>query len=597
MLRKLSSLLCIFALLASIGLGASRSARAGVGIPAEPAKIPEWALAVLSLREFGAFFDKAAAYAGRVLPNSAALAKQSLQSFFKFPVRDGLKRDEPGLIYILDPQAAGVQKEAAFFLPLADAAAFKLALVNALGMPVEANGVLTFTLPQPLPEPDKQLLVQLTGDKAWIAPTPETLKKLIDFTGNTTAYDLMGHAASDAVLTLKLERIKRLYGTKLNASLELGVMMATMDVPQQAEGLKKRAAEALSLLWQVDLAELHLAFDEIAGASAELKVRPVKDSALASEFKKLNGLNVGRLVRFLPLDAPLIATWNMSGAALASGVRAEWAKQTVNASPDNPLPQAGKEISLALADLIEQLNGEASVALWAKDQGLGLLFGAESADTAKALAAVKTAVERTVAAANAGFRTYTANPNLPNVVVLKAGPGGTQNTVTIHECQIEVPSASAQERAPVERLLGWPAAVDLAQSGKALLVCSGRNAQDTLKQALNRDSQGKQALPSMLTAGTAALVLIRPVQLAGDLLRIDPDQTASAEKLVAGLPRTPILITVPVGDGSLALRVQVPAETANALLQLRDRMKRARVAFGSSGTVPDAAIPAPPPAK
>jgi hypothetical protein len=70
------------------------------------------------------------------------------------------------------------------------AAAVKNALIGAYGAPAEADGVMTFTLVQPLPQPDRTLLIKIADGLLLAAPNLAVLKKLEEFEKANVTYTL-----------------------------------------------------------------------------------------------------------------------------------------------------------------------------------------------------------------------------------------------------------------------------------------------------------------------------------------------------------------------------------------------------------------------
>ncbi|MCY3019897.1 MAG: hypothetical protein NTW87_12820, partial [Planctomycetota bacterium] len=167
---------------AADGATPGKTARKPVAGKAVPAPVPDWALGALYVRELGNGLVKAGVYADKLLPNSAELAKQMVMSYLlELPADAGLKPDGPAAIYALDPLATNTKNERAFIVPVADAATLKTALINTYGVPTEEGGVMTFVLPQPVPQPDRTLLLKLAQGRLLGAPNSVVLRKLDEY--------------------------------------------------------------------------------------------------------------------------------------------------------------------------------------------------------------------------------------------------------------------------------------------------------------------------------------------------------------------------------------------------------------------------------
>lgn len=562
---------------------------AAAGEPAAPpAKVPEWAVGVLALRQFGPFFDKVGAYANQIVPNSGELAKQKLAaSLFKLPVNNGLKSAAPVLIYILDPLIIRDMSEAsALVLPVADPEKVKTALVNALGLPTENAGVLTFTLPQPLPQPDKTLLVKIGPNRLFAAPNVAVLQNLEEFAGQKPLEELGGTSArDDALLTLKVERFKRLYGKKLEVSFELGAQMAALD-PQQAEKLGAQMKAALNTLWQVDCLEAHLALSaQPVSAALEIKIRPVAGSVLAAACQK----GAGSVDEYF--DESLIYTaWNMNGQECA-----KWLQKQITAQlpqDSQPITSAAHMASQALSELLTVINGHVFMTLNSKDQGLVITTTAMISDPAKAEAGIKPFVEKLALAINEAAKTQTGAA--ANVLAVKALPVEQYDKTTIQQFRFEVPGLSAEEQLSIQRIIGWPPTlyykVIKAEAGGFKLIAGfGKISLETFK-----DRRYYNAPQCIAPLDSFWLASVRPIYLAETVLTL---MAPASSGITTGLPDAPVTLSARMTADAASLRITLPAETPQALVMLWQRMRRANFDLERLISGHPASVPAPAPVK
>jgi len=145
----------------------------------DEAGFPAFAVARLSIAKTGVFLDQNGAFANRISPNVGPLAKVALANIlFKLPIDESLNFEGPAQIYVLPPLTYGANQETATILPVSDAEKLKKNLISIFGEPMDQNGALAFTVPQPLPLPDKTMLLKIVGNKALLASNDAALKQL-----------------------------------------------------------------------------------------------------------------------------------------------------------------------------------------------------------------------------------------------------------------------------------------------------------------------------------------------------------------------------------------------------------------------------------
>jgi len=584
-------------LLLALTLG-SASARAGE--PAAPADVPDWALAALTVREFGNGLEKAGAYCEKLLPNSSELAKQTLTSFlFNLPVDAGLKNDGTATIYALDPVATATKDERAFVLPVADAGALRTALVNTYGAPTQgAGGTMTFVLPQPLPQPDKNLVVKLIKDKVLAAPSILLVNKLEDYLadhpgGPFARIAPKGAALPDAVLTFKVASFKRVYGDALEASLQAAATVVARDGKIGADALQARMANVLASLWQLEALEAQLELDP-AGTKAALEIRalPVLGTPLANLLSEPATPTSGKLLGLMPPEPAFAATWNMNGTQWARMLRAELDNQGQPAKPE-------VETMRALLDLLLLASSEMALALnGSANDGAGLLFGLQASDPQKALPATEAVFQ----AATKLMETMAAAGTAP--FGLKQMPAAFQGGVALQRYQLESTAAAAPK---ASSLLGWPLTVQFALTGNALALTAGKQGLDTLKQAVEQakalaagtavppaGKDGPLSILANLGPGTFAAVTLYPVRLGRlALAAVPPDAGVDAAKLSAGLTDSPAVLSLRQTENLFALRLDLPSAAPHAVYNMAQRYENA-VARNRRNKAPEA-VPAPPP--
>ncbi|MGD0094234.1 MAG: hypothetical protein ABSE73_30370 [Planctomycetota bacterium] len=536
--------------------------------------VPPWALVTLSFRELGRGMDKAGAYVDRLMPNSAELAKQAAMSYlFNLPVDGALKKDGWAVIFQLDPAATQTDNERAFILCTADAAAMKTALIGAYGVPKEEAGILTFTLPQPVPQPDKILAVKLAGGKVLAAPSVPFLAKLEDYLASNPGGPFGKLAADatppDAVLTLKISALKRDFGGMLETSLAEAARLAAPGAAEAAR-LNARLSDWLESFWELDAIEARLEVDASgARASLEILAMPEPQSELAEIFALPATPTSGQLLSLLPGDAACLATWNMNGTQLVDWLSDEFENHN----------QAGQKEAEAVRKLLSFLSlasGEGALAVSGSGStGGAFLLALQAQDPAKAapsLAAVFEALGSLLAAAN--------SPH----VQLKALPAEDRAGIALQRYQAAGPVEVSQAWSG---LMGWPLGLQYALSNDTVLLSTGRQGLDALKQALSdvKTLKGRQdaGAPNAgapkgifpgLAAGTFALVLVHPVRLARlGLATLPPESLAAAAEITAGIPDVPLAISMRQDKNVVALRLELPAAVPQAAYTLAHRLR------------------------
>lgn len=550
--------------------------------PAKPADVPDWALGALEFRELGKGLDKAGAYASRVVPNSAELAKQiAANQLFDLPLDAGLKLDAPAAIYWFGPALRG---DRASVLPVSDAAAVKRALAAAYGPPAETNGVLTFTLPQPLPEPDKTLLVKIAGERVLTAPNLLVLRKLEDFLEQRKPLPLppaRGEGAqqpADALLTLKVPTLKRMYGDMLAASLDLGISLATQN-KDEADRLRTQANNILGTLWQIEAVALQLDFDATgAGAAAELHVVPVSGTALAEFLSLAARATDGKLLALGQADAPLAAAWNMNGTLLP-----QWLSHALD---QQSKPGRARDAMCAALEVSRNSTDEAALVLDTAD-GLTAMLSLRMKEPKKAAEAVKNTFDQMRALLD-DMAVPVAADGLPQIT-LKPLAESEHSGVKIQGYQLDGAGAAA------EKPLGGPLSIQYALAGDVFCLAAGKKSADNIRYAIESHKQerplpeARKAALAALPRGTFAAALLAPLPL---LKLAVPDM---AERISAGLASDASVLSLRQTENLVALRLELPATATKAIYTFLRRYQSAAAGARRAEAKPVESVPAPPP--
>jgi hypothetical protein len=556
---------------------------------ARPVEVPDFALGVLTVRQIGTGLDKLGTYASKIYPASGELAKKfsSNKLFPDVPLNAGFKADGTALIYVLDPVKTGIQNERAMILPVTDATAVKAALVSTLGMPAEDGGVLTFIMPQPLPNPDKTLLAKFVRNNLLTAPNPTVLKSLEEFLGSKDSSALAAIDA-DAALTIKVANFKASFGEQLKSSLELGATNAAQNEEQKAL-LLSQVHDILDTLWQTDVVELRLSLDnEKSIAAIELGFTAQNGTSLANTLTGAPGSVAGKFNNLLPFDPAVLIAWNVNGTEASSVLRDGIKKAVGKDAALGPVQQADKKVAESVTGFVESLGGEVDLAFGARGGKLAVICATQLRDGEKMRKSL-TSIYESIAGSLSARAPQEAGKD-PIKVDTKAAPdyGGAQ--ISTSSLVVTVPSPQA--------LANNVFALSVAKTRSAFAFAIGPGGTDALKATIDNSNKSApvpdalQAAFKGLPAGTALMVLIKPITLIR-AVGSKKDAVVNAEKLTAGLPDAAASIQVRVSNRTATLRLEIPSAVPGGLIQLSDRLQRAKLSLDDLLRGGPSDVPAP----
>jgi len=500
-------------------------------------------------------------------------------------------------------------EENCFVLPVDDAAALKANLINVLGMPADEAGVLTFTVPQPLPLPDKTLVAKFVDGRVLIAPDAELLKKLDEFISQSTPEALAGGAPGDAVLTIKIERFKRSFGKILEGSMEMGAIMAANGDLKQADKLIARMKGLVEALWQVDVLEVRLSIKpKVAGekplvTALEFFVRPHPGSELDKILHGDVPTLKGHHARLLPPETPLALQFSLQGAAAAAALKS----LLVDAQMEAPDSRAAKlllgETLPALFKLIELGHGDGLLALLPRTGGITNVIALELKDPAGE------------AAVHAAFETFVKKATETMDAIIKediASAGGVSDDapllkaqfivpdpgMKIHGWQLEMPILDELEKKDLDRSVGWPLTIHETVQRSMLLCTIGKKSGDALTAVVAvaaKDLPGPA--PEPLPAGTCFQLILHPLGVMRTLLQtVEMPDAVEGERMLAGLKDGTLTTQIRIGNGSASVRFEVPSSVPAGLIPLVQRIIRSGMdPRDLLGGPKGGAVPAPPP--
>jgi len=565
------------------------------GAPSASLDVPDWALGILSVRKLSGALDKAGLYANNLLPNSSELAKQIILTFmFRLPLGGGVQNGA-ALIVIPDPVSTGTKDEVAFILPATDKDALKKVFIDTYGVPTEADGVMTFTLPQPLPQPDKSLLVRFAGDRLLAAPNPVVLKKLSEFVEGRTDAALAGTANADAVLAINVATVKRAYGVMVAAVLGVVEQLAGVQRREEVQAL----SELVEMLWQVNSFEARLELNDTGtSGTIELAAFPRGGTPLAARVAAPAKSVSSDVIRLVPSKAALFGSWNINGPAMAEMLRAKLPK------PSGPQAKQAEELESAILGMLETIDGDAAVSLsLVNDSSLGVLKSFRSSDAAKAGARIKTALEKFAALINADLQAgAAAEPWKKNVQVrVKNADAGEHAGVKIEGVQIDAAGLPPEATGTIQRILGWPLTVRYAAVGTRMLLASGPDGLEALKQAIDREKQTAplsdtaEAMKNAAQTNPHFLGSFTATQLARLIFGIVPLQPKiNPDRLTRGLSDTPITLTGRA-EKAYSLLGEVPVTAADAVGTIGQRLEGVNLRIDQAALQGGGDAPAPPP--
>jgi hypothetical protein len=329
-------------------------------------------------------------------------------------------------------------------------------------------------------------------------------------------------------------------------------------------------------------------------AALSFVVRPAAGTALAALLKKPIVPVSGKIARFLPPDAAIASTWTMNGGDWASELRKAAADPVATPGAPKVVEKFQKELVPALLTMLETASGEAALAIIGKDGGFDKILVFESTDTAKTAADVKMAIDKITAVTDAAIREEIkaggGDVGDKPLILAKPLPAEQYAGASFQSYQFDLPQIVPGDQEMLKRAFGWPLAVHTATAGKVFVVVFGNGGLETLKALIDRE---KFPAPAAQATGAYTLVALRPVELIRTLLAACvPETGVEPEKIVAGLQNVPATISLNGGDGTAALRLEVPAAVPEAAVQLYHRLKRADVDLqdlvggGKGGSVP-----------
>ncbi|HYF49759.1 MAG TPA: hypothetical protein VEJ63_10160 [Planctomycetota bacterium] len=592
----------MLAMLVAVALRAAEPAPAAV----KAAAVPEWANGVLTIRQFGKTTDKIGAYSNQVLPNLGELARQYVLNkvFNQIPVRAGVKADGTAFIYPLDSVLTGHEQENCFVLPVEDAAALKTSFINVMGVPSDENGVLTFSIPQPLPNPDKLQVVKFVKDNVLIAPDAELLKKLETFLTATAPEAMTGDARGDLVLTIKIERFKRGFGKILEGSMEMGAVMAANGDAKVADKLIAQMKSGLDALWQLDVVELRMSIEPKAANEKELATifELRSRAAPGSEMEKNLSVFVpkikGHLQRLLPRDTPFAIEFSLQGAEAAPVLKSFLVDAQLNV-PDSPAAKVLlADFVPAAIKLIELGHGDGLLALLPKTGGFTTLFALDLKDEKAVPEVIDTLVAKTTRLMDTAIRediaTVGGKPNEDPLLKVKAvlpDPGQR-----VRSWEFDVGILDEFEKKDLARSVGWPLTVHQTIETSTLLVTKGKKSGEALAAAAAEIPKPAKEIGA-LPAGTCFQMTIQPISLIRTLLQVaDIQMQAEGEAMTLGLKDGTITMQARIGEGSASLRWEIPSSVPAGLIPLGQRMiKSGMNPRDLLGGEKGGEVPAPPP--
>ena len=529
--------------------------------PPKTAEVPEWALGVLTFPQLGMGLQKTSAYANHVLLNSGQLANQIIMNaLFKLPMSAEFPSDRPASIYLLNPLSMGLGNETACVLPISDAKAFKAEWVNALGAPAEDHEVMTFTIPQPLPNPDKFLVAKFTkeGKVLLVAPSHIILKSLEDWTNRP------GDAIpiEDVVLTLKVANIKRDFGALALGSLEYGAAMAAQN-PQQGERLKVWMNDILNALWSMDVVRASLKISQDGStAGIEISACASPDAPLPTWITISSSSAIGLLAGEMPTDAALKTFFSINGRKCADWLDAQFLPAQANA-PDSAerLCVEGRH---ALNDFIRVMDGEAAIGFGGMKADWYFLLMLNASSPRQAEDNFKLAVTK--------LHQMLCASDMEAAQMSKPLPIPTFNLSENY-------SGTAIHHAELDSFLDYILPLHYAVLGNRFEVAAGPSGLIKLKGAIDalhhkpKTTNDQPILPK-LDGDTVAVSFIHFLRLAGMDLGIVPPGI-DIEKLSGDLVESPVTLSARLSKGLFALRLDIPANVPQSLFTLVQRAQNA----------------------
>ncbi len=563
----------------------------------DAAGFPSFAIARLSINKMGVFLDQNGAYANHISPNIGPLAKVALaNALFKLPVDESLNFEGPAQIYLIAPITLGANQDTATILPVVNTEKLTKNIIAIFGDAETKDGVMTFTVPQPLPQPDKSLLLKITGGKALLAPNLSVLKQLEAAASAPAA----PADSADATLAISVPAIQRMYGVQIDGALQAGALLASESV----EGLKKVTDQLDAIIkgmWQIGTIEARVTFDKDSkSATGELALVPLKDSRLADMFANPPaGLN-GKDTQLLDVGAPINAAFKLNGPAIRAFLNRYGIKP----------PETSAAMDQALFD---QFDGENMLAF--DSQRVSLLHaqkGSDAATATKKIEAIQNALVDMIAAAmkeTGALPKGTIYTPLVETAPYKGAPI-TLRKVGSHEGVAKLNPMVHDDNGYVAHAVvngHWICGVGVKPDESIKRLIDRWTSGGGLKQDSQGASNEERAAFASPPPGTLVLLSVKLLDVAtmfsGDLL----GDNIMPEQITGGLPDDPVFISAFANEGKIGLRATLPGTTAGSIYAVTARLRRHGVnvfemmglggAKKSSGETVPGNVPPPPPEK
>lgn len=505
--------------------------------------IPDFAVARVTIGKIGSTRDMAGAYSNQIYPNVGPMVKMVLANvFFTVPFDNSLDFDGAAVMYVLPPFKATLTPDTATILPVKDAAALKKNVINTYGDPEDKNGVMVFTIPQPLPQPDKILMIKIVNDKALLAPSEDAIKQL-----ERVIAAPVDNSKEYAELAMGVPALKRQFGKQAEAALMLGAekaaesMEGLKTVTQQLDAIQKN-------LWDLDTLNLRVEFGkESKSATVELSATPLKDTGLAEFLSRKFPLIQARQMGVLKQDAPIL---------FSLGVNGQGTLNLLNGF-------VGKEHVADRKTLMEFLDGEISGSV--EPHPFSFLLAEAGQDKAAQIGAIyQLILDGLLSDADEKHTT-------PNS--LFGGDTETKDGVTINK-----PKAKQDG---LDNIAATLPKLTQAPIDGGVIFSIGDNSTGVVAAGLARakNPTAAEQVKSVFgapAAGTIALVSLKTLQLlnlAGDSF----PKEITAEQLTGGLEDEPVSIGAFVNAGRAGLRFTLPGATGGSYYRMYNRLKHANI--------------------
>lgn len=539
---------------------------------AEPAAVeyelprPEWAWGTVGLRSIEGSLGKLAAYCDRIAANSGAFARLSLATWlFSVPLEEGLNKDGPAVVFLLDPgQVGGAKGEKALILSVTDAELLKESLEAVFGEDMK-NGEMQVAVPRGFTEPDANLLIKLTSSGLLVAPTKAILKELEKLAGKKGAASFMDPKGSDVTMELNIEIFRRIEQRRLDAMLGNLTKGAGVAAPAAAAKITEGQQRLQKFLKELSRLEVDLAITaQQVGAKARLRAFPNTECAL----------------RWSPCPAPPVGTWNSwcdpdVAIFVAGPFPAIWAypEQEIAKWLAKYLPMesaqgrgAQADVARELAALFTQLDGDMALAVRVDQKGvwfpLTMFGGTEDGQLNEGFEKLLKPVAVLLAEQMRTHFELPAEAPLPAVLEKKSdGPQG----ITRHAVRFKDPKVEAWAKKNFSYVCGWPLEFSSRRSGSGMILGWGHGADALLKMEPAVRGDGRKPI-GLLPKGTAGGALLHPVTIMRFyLLQIRGVDQANAQAILKGLPNTPVNMYWGQGEGALQLELKVPVDAPRSV--------------------------------